>query len=133
MKSDEQLLSELEQATKDLLFMSESDYPFETVHWQGGVEPTEQDLRQAAGLAGDAHVEVRSLDDLFRNAVSEPQWKGERERATAKRYQALARLLTDNLRDLKVYRVGEVNISVFIIGRTGAGNWAGLSTHVVET
>jgi hypothetical protein len=65
--------------------------------------------------------------------VSEPDWKGAEELAIARRYQALLRLLKENLNDLKVYRVGRINIAVYIIGRSKAGNWLGISTRVVET
>ncbi len=65
--------------------------------------------------------------------MSEPEWKPEQERAIARRFQALLRLLKENLDDLKVYRVGTINIAVYIVGRTVTGNWVGLSTRVVET
>jgi hypothetical protein len=43
------------------------------------------------------------------------------------------RLLEENLADLKVFRVGVVNIPVYIAGRSASGNWLGVSTRVVET
>jgi hypothetical protein len=32
-----------------------------------------------------------------------------------------------------VYRIGEVNMPVYIIGKSSSGSWLGLSTRVVET
>lgn len=133
MKSDEQVLQELEQATAGLLFMSESDYPFQLIHWKGITEVTPQYLRGRTGHAADALVEVRSLDDFFQVAASEPEWKGPAEIETARRYQALVRLLKENLNDVKVYRVGEISIQVYVIGRSSTGNWMGISTQIVET
>jgi hypothetical protein len=133
MKSDEEIIEELKKTTEGLLFMSEADYPFEIVHGEGEAETGAQYFRELAGGSADAPVEVRSVDDFFRAAVSEPAWKGEKELALAKRYQAIVRLLKENLNDLKVYRVGEINIAVYIVGRTGSGNLIGLSTRVVET
>ena len=133
MKSDEQLLEEFGRASAGLMFMSEADYPFETVRRDGPAEPTPQALREMAGAGADAPVEVQSLERFFRAATAEPDWKGERERAEAKRYRGLARLLRENLEDLKVYRVGEINLAVFVLGRSACGNWLGVSTRVVET
>ena len=49
MKSDEQLLTELAQVTDGLLFMSESDYPFEPVRWSDQAELTPDALRRLTG------------------------------------------------------------------------------------
>jgi hypothetical protein len=133
MKSDEEIIEELKRMIDGLLFMSEADYPFEIVYREGQREMSPEYLRELSGQSGDAPVEVRSVDDFFRVAVSEPAWKGETELAVAKRYQALLRLLKENLDELKAYRVGEINIRVYIIGRAKTGNWLGVSTRVVET
>jgi hypothetical protein len=133
MKTDDELLEELEQAIAGLLFMSEADYPFSTFRWKGDIELTETYLREQAGSGADATVKVKTVDELFRVAVSEPDWKGEAELAFAKRYQSLVRWLKKNLSDLRVYRVGEINIQVYMVGRSPGGNWLGISTRVVET
>jgi hypothetical protein len=133
MKRDEEIRQKLEQATAGLLFMSEADYPFETVSWGGMNEIALDYLRRQAGAAPDAPVQVVSPEKFFAQAMSEPEWKGADELAAARRYQALLRLLKENLKELKVYRVGEINIAVYIVGRASTGNWVGLSTRVVET
>ncbi len=55
MKSDEQLCEELKEATRGLLFMSESEYPFEVVRWEGREEMSPDDLEAAiaAELGGN--------------------------------------------------------------------------------
>jgi spore germination protein YaaH len=133
MKSDEQLCAELEEATRGLLFMSESDYPFEVVRWEGTEELSPERLRRAAAQDATAPVEERTIADFFRVVAGEQEWKGEAELALAKRYQMLARLLEENLKGVSVYRVGRINIGVYVVGRSEEGNWLGVSTRVVET
>lgn len=133
MKSDEQLCEELKEATRGLLFMSESDYPFEVVSWEGTEELSPEHLRAKAGQGATAAIERRTVADFFRVAAGEQDWKGAEELSLAKRYQTLARLLEENLREASVYRVGETNIAVYIVGRSEEGNWLGVSTRVVET
>ncbi len=96
--------------------MSESDYPFQVVRWEGLTEITPQFLREVTGQNADTPVAVQSVAEFFGG-----------------RYEALLRLLNDSLDDLRVYRVGKINIPVFIVGRSKTGNWIGLSTRVVET
>ena len=132
MKSDEKLIEELREATRGLVFMSESDYPFEVFAW-GGAEPTREFLRGLSRADSSEPVETRGAREFFRAAASEPDWKGEDELAVARRFQALLRFLETSLTDLKVYRVGAVDIKVYVAGRAPSGNFLGVSTRVVET
>ena len=133
MKSDEQLYAELKEATRGLLFMSESDYPFEVVRWEGVEEMSPEYLRAVAAEDATARVEERTITDFFRVAAGEQEWKGEAELALARRYQSLIRLFEENLKEVKVYRVGEIDIGVYVLGRSEEGNWLGVSTRAVET
>lgn len=132
MKTDEQILSELKEASAGLLFMSESEYPFEVVRVDKAEEPADT-LRRMSGAAADVPVLTESVEDFFRVAVSEDEWRSPAERAEAKRYQALIALLKENLEQVMAYRVGSIKIQVFLIGRSASGSWLGLSTRVVET
>ena len=129
--TDEQLIEELKEATSGLTYMSEADYPFEVFKWEA--EPTPDALRALAGEGSGAAVETQTPAQFFRAATSEPDWKGAEERALAKRFQALQRLLEETLSDLKVFRVGRINMPVFVAGRAASGSWLGVSTRVVET
>jgi hypothetical protein len=133
MKSDKGIIEELKQLTEGLLFMSESDYPFETVCWEGLPEISAQFLRSLSGEAEDAPVEIVSVDEFFRVAMSEESWRRDESRQDAQRYRGLVQTLKDNLEELKVYRVGKINIPVYIVGRNKTGNWLGISSRVVET
>ena len=132
MMTDEQLIEELREATRGLTYMSESDYPFEVFRWDAA-EPSHEYLRGLTGEAADAPVETRTAANFFRVAASEAEWKSAEELATARRFQSLLRLLEQNLTDLRVYRVGSINIPVYVAGRGQSGNWLGVSTRVVET
>jgi hypothetical protein len=115
--TDAQLLEALREATRGLTYMSESDYPFEVFDW-GAAEPTPEFLRALDGSDADAPIETRTSAEFFRAANS---------------FQTLRRLLEENLSDLKVYRVGAINIPVYVVGRSASGSWLGVSTRVVET
>jgi hypothetical protein len=132
MTTDEQLLDELREATRGLTFMSESDYPFEVFKWSEA-EPTHEFLRGLTGEAADVPVEETTAANFFRVAASEAEWKNAEQLATARKFQSLLNLLEQNLKDLKVFRVGAINIPVYIAGRAASGHWLGVSTRVVET
>lgn len=130
-----ELTSLLKTATNDLQWMSESEYPFDVICWQ---EQTKPDLTNARLLelthhSADAPVDTIDVDAFFETATQEQDWHGEEEQAIVKRYQALVAVLKQHLTDLRVYRVGERTIDIYIVGRTPDNGVAGLATKAVET
>ncbi|MGK7950260.1 MAG: nuclease A inhibitor family protein [Xenococcaceae cyanobacterium] len=78
-------------------------------------------------------MEVRELDRFFARVTEEKDWYEEEEIAECKRYRELVKLLKTHLTDIKVYRVGEVEVNCYVLGQTESGSIAGLSTMMVET
>ncbi|MEK6281205.1 MAG: nuclease A inhibitor family protein [Acidobacteriota bacterium] len=118
MKSDKQILAELKDASTGLLVMSESDYPFELIEWSGEI-PTTQEY-----LCG---VSERPVDTRIDETTTE-RFLGENEQ-----FQKLQAVIENNLADVKVYKVGTINIPVYIVGRSPEGNWLGVSTRLIQT
>lgn len=125
--------TQLSSASQGLLFLSETDAPFEVVHWPAQGELTPAKLLQLTNHPPDAPVEGQTVDDFFATATAEEDWHDRDERETAKRFQNLVSVLKQNLSQLQVYRVGSVEIDAYIVGATQNGDWAGLSTKLVET
>ena len=96
--------------------MSESDYPFELVQWGAPDEITPEFICSLTNESADASVQETDVDSFLRED-----------------FQDLAELIKDNLTNPKVYKVGRINMPVYIVGRSPEGNWLGISTRVVET
>ena len=116
-KSNEEILESLSRAAAGLLFMSESDYPFEVIQWEGSKELTPVFIRSLTGEAEDCPVQELEVEDFL----------------SAGRYQRLLMTLQSQLPNLKAYKVGRINMPVYLVGRSSEGSWLGLSTRVVET
>jgi nuclease A inhibitor-like protein len=69
-------------------------------------------------------METTDLKDIFRDAVAG---------ADAAKFRKLISVLNETLADIRVYRIGEIEKDVIIVGKTKAGSWAGLKSKVVET
>ena len=69
------------------------------------------------------------VDDFFALATQEEDWHDQEERETVQRFQNLVGVLKQNLSQLRVYRVGSIEIDVYIVGVTPGGGLAGLSTE----
>jgi nicotinamide-nucleotide amidase len=125
-------MNRLAKAVEGLLFPSESDVPLTPLRFGGSAEGelSPETLRQTLGQASEAPVETLSVDELFAPVIEAPEGK---PTAEAQKYRELLELLKRELSDLKAFRVGKVDIHVYVLGRHASGQWLGLKTRVVET
>jgi hypothetical protein len=123
----------LAEASKGLVYLSETDAPFETFSWgkaAGGL--TSAKVRKLAKAPARAPVEEVPLEDFFRPLTEEHDHTPE-EAEDIRKYQGLLQVVHDQLADATVYRVGRVNVDVYLVGRANTGDWVGLKTEAVET
>jgi Nuclease A inhibitor-like protein len=125
-------LAMLAAAVDGLLMPSETDAPFEPLVW-GPDAPTPESLRAHSGRSADAPVLVGDLAELLAGLVRAEPWHTPGQRSRAARFADLQILLATHLTDLQVYRVGTVEIAIYLIGRDTSGSYLGLRTSVVRT
>jgi hypothetical protein len=126
--------TELQQATQGLIYMSETDAPFEIIHWpDGGASlDAKQVIRLSRHKPRDP-VQTLSVDDFFKPLTDYQAWFGASEKATAEKYRRLQEIIQQRLSDLQVFRVGKIQIDIFVVGRSTQGDWVGVKTRAVET
>lgn len=118
------VLKELATAVTGLLFPSETDAPLEPFAWPGAAGPPDEGaVRANACVATDAPVERVTLAELTRTIPDDN--RGD--------YGPLFAVLRNRLKNVAVFKVGELTIDVYIVGRTTDGQYAGVKTQVVET
>lgn len=144
------LREELEAAAADLSYTSESDYPFRFFTLPPGSEPgltalsflnclgISRQLIDELNLSAGQLIEEKSLDGFFptvdglamyHNAeVNDPEVVSESER-----FKNLEAVLRRRLQDVKVFRVGMIEIRCYIAGVDETGAIAGLVTTSIET
>jgi histidine triad (HIT) family protein len=126
------LLERLQSLSDGLLFLSESDYPFELVYYPQ--PPETQDLAsllpQWLGLGVESKVMVEELSYFFQHHTSTDLDFVDEEKA--QQFRELQTFLEENLPEVQVYRVGIRRITAFILGRTAGGDVVGLKTTKVE-
>jgi hypothetical protein len=97
--------------------MSESDYPFVVIHWEGLTELTHDFLCRLSGEPQGCRVEEMEVEDFLLD----------------EKYRNIVRVLSTNLDERKAYKVGRINMPVYVVGRSKGGNWLGVATRVVQT
>ena len=114
------------EAIKGLLYMSETDAPFKLVRWEKSIpQMTPTALLALSKNDPRARVEEQTLDEFFTDLVRD-------ESESAEQYKCLLTTLQKHLTNLRVYRIGQVEIGVYILGEA-EGDWQGVKTKAVET
>ena len=123
----------LETLSAGLVHISEADHPVSVVHLAQHDEPSALQLSLLLGRPSLLAMQVVSVAAFFASATTDQAFHSAAERAVVERYRALVRFLTDELADSRAYRLGRIDIDVFVLGRTSDGEWAGVATKVIET
>jgi len=126
------LLQTIGEAANGLLFPSESDFPIEPFRY-GDQKPTPEGLLERLGKDKSTEVEEMTLAALFEGLTSAPDDASDNEKASAARFANLLHVLEQNLKEIHVYRVGKVDIDLFVIGLDVMAEWVGITTKMVET
>ena len=78
-------------------------------------------------------MELRSLESFFaRHTTTSDPYDGKAQRIRP-RYEDLVRVLSTRLRDVKVCRIGKIEVVCYAAGLDARGNLAGLKTVAIET
>jgi Nuclease A inhibitor-like protein len=117
------LLTALQKACKGLLFISETEAKLEPFVWTDGSALTDDRLLTVAAVEKGTAIETMVLSAFFRAVPKENKAK----------FDALTKVLNECMTGITVYKIGEVNLKVFIVGKAKDGRWAGVKTEVVET
>jgi hypothetical protein len=149
-----ELCYKLEKAAAGLMQRSENDYPYRFFTLiPPSLPPDDGKLTSVAFLSSiglsqeiidefkvpmDEWIEERPLDNFFPGIEDIAGYYGletnnKKVVAEWRRYRSLEKVIQKRLRDVKVFRVGKIDVRCYIAGLTKEGNIAGLVTTSIET
>jgi hypothetical protein len=125
-----EITDRLSQLSEGLLFPSESEYPLEPFTWKSATLKPETILTRSQ-KPSDTPIEAIALEDFFAPVVTDEDWFEDEDRAIAQRYRDMQGLIA-TLKNAQVFKVGKIEIDVYIVGAIGP-DLIGLKTTVIET
>ena len=134
-KSDNEieLTQKIKKITEDLYYISETDaeiFPFmgnkiETI--------TSEEILKENNSPEKTPVEEKDFAEFFEHLTKIQEWFGEEEKAIAEKFNKLKELLESNLKSLKVYKLGKIQLDIYVVGLDYENNLVGIRTKAVET
>ena len=118
------------QVIAGLLYPAGPGSRWEAFEWPGtGGLPNPDWVHRRGFHRASAPTRQQTVEEFF--APLEQERDG--DRATATRYQTLSATVREHLSNAIVVRVGTGKVTVYVVGRTADGAWAGLKVTANET
>ena len=127
------LIDRIARCCVGLVYISESDSPIK-VFACGAVDALNANtIRAIVNAPKDARVEEQDFQTFFARLTKSEPWHDDTQRLQTKKFLELQNILEENLRDLKVLKIGEIRVSIYAVGLDKNNNVIGVSTQAVET
>ncbi len=130
---EDKFSAQVKKLADGLFYISETDA--EIIPFEGGKanEVTKEEILQQTGQHSGTDVEERNFEEIFSRFTQDQDWFGEEEKETARKFLRLKNFLEQNLKDLKVFKVGRIQLKVYFVGLDSEGRLKGIQTEAVET
>lgn len=126
-------IENLKSATEGLWYMSETDAEIKVFIGKKSDSVSKENLLEQIEISTETSIEENTFEDFFKNLTEIQDWFGDEEKATAVKFSELETLLEENLKDLKVFKVGQIEIDIYVVGLDSQNRLMGITTKAVET
>jgi hypothetical protein len=125
----------LPELLTDLYYPSESDEPIEFFFTEENyiLPIIGNDFRMLLKLAEDIIIEPLDIEQFWNSVTEINDWYGEEQIAKTKQFEKLKNTLFEHLENVQGFRVGEIEIDVYLFGNNSDGEIEGIKTMLVET
>lgn len=128
----EDLNQQIAEAVEGLIYLSETDSKITVITGQKANTVTVDNLLTQIELDG-RKVEEKGFDEFFAPLIKIQNWFGANERKMTEKFVALKDLLQQNLIQKKVFKIGKIQIDIFVVGLDKDNVLRGIQTKGVET
>jgi len=130
---EDELKNQLKNAVEGLSFTSETDANVLPFFGGQAQQVTREEILSQTKSAANSPVEEKDFTGFFAPLTEVQDWFGDEEKATAQKFAWLKELLERNLRDLKVFKIGKIQLDIYVVGLDAENNLLGITTKAVET
>jgi len=127
------LAEQIKKATEGLFYISETDAEILPFRGNPAEAVTKEEVLSQIKGAANLTVEERDFTGFFARLTEMQEWFGDEEKETAQKFKRLKDLLEKNLKNLKVFKVGKIQLDIYVVGLDAENNLSGIKMKAVET
>lgn len=131
--TSDKLAEYIKNASEGLYYISETDAEIKPFIGQTSQFVTPEEILKQTENAANSAVEQRDFADFFSRLTKIQDWFGDEEKANAQKFVRLKEVLENNLRELKVFKVGKIRLDIYVVGLDENDKLLGIKTKAVET
>jgi hypothetical protein len=126
------LAEKIKNAVQGLYYISETDA--EILPFVGSKADSVSGKILLAQTKNDSKsIEEREFNNFFSRLTKIQDWFGDEEKETARKFSDLKDLLEKELMNLKVFKVGTIELDIYVVGLDSNSILTGIQTRAVET
>lgn len=127
------LIAQITDAAEGLFYISETDAEILPFAGTSAEKVDREEILKQIKKTNETEIEERSFSDFFARLIEIQDWFGEEETENAKKFLRLKEVLENNIRDLKVFKVGKIELEIYVVGLDAENTFLGIQTKAVET
>jgi len=129
------LKDEIISLSSDLMYSSESDEKIEYFEMEVSIDErlSLANFRMYNGIRPEIEIEEIDFEPFFKPLIKVEDWFGEDEKKWAEDGLKLKQLLLEKLKEIKILKVGRIEIDVYLFGKSEECKWEGIKTKLIET
>ncbi len=128
-----ELKQQIGKLCEGLYYMSETDAEITPYTGSEAEATTKEEILSQTKSAPNTPVEERDFDEFFPRLTEIQDWFGDEEKQMVRKFTGLRDLLKNNLKDLKVFKIGKIELDVYVVGLDAENRLMGIKTKAVET
>ena len=131
--SSAELADRIKSAAEGLFYPSETDAEILSFIGTKAEMTSKAEILKQTGAASDSAVEEKDFAGFFARLTEIQDWYEAEEKETVQKFVRLRAVLEDNIRELKVFRIGKIRLDVYVVGLDAENTFLGIKTKAVET
>jgi hypothetical protein len=133
VSQEDDLAEKIKNVAEELYYISETDAEIEVFEGKQAEAVTKEEVLAQTNNSSDKPVVEKEFNEFFTPLTEIQDWFGDEEKATAQKFASLKNLLEKNLRDLKAFKIGKIQLDIYIVGLDANDKLLGIKTKAVET
>jgi Nuclease A inhibitor-like protein len=131
--TSDKLAESIKNAAEGLYYVSETDAEIKPFIGQTSQTVTPEEILKQTDNSVNSVVEQIDFSNFFSRLTKIQDWFGDEEKANANKFVRLKEVLENNLRELKVFKVGKIRLDIYAVGLDENDKLLGIKTKAVET
>ncbi len=123
----------IERIVKGLYYTSETDAEIEPFVGEKAEFVNQEIIILQTGAAADSKIEERNFDEFFSRLTEIQDWFGDEEKKISAKFLQLEKILKAQLKELNVFKIGQIELDIYVVGLDSNSILTGIKTKSVET